>query len=221
MALILANGLRVTILGQWTNGRPIHSVFHFRMTAVTNRVPACAEAAAAVLQAWGTNVVPLIANNYSVASARFVDMSSDSGATGEVTAEPPYTGGNIATVNSPYTGLVMKKLYSGSFRGTRSGRTFFPGISDANVDEDGLVLNSVRDAARTAMVNFLQDCNATSTPNVVDMAMVVAHTPSQLVTQTKEVRIPLKNGVMTSHDVTDFVAAQLESGLKSRIATGG
>lgn len=217
MPLILSQGVRITFQGIWTNGRPINTVWHARVAHITNRAVAVPNATLGVLEAWATHVVPLLPNNYSVQNAHFVDLHTVNGVTGTVSRATPATGGITAAAASPYTGLMVRKLYGSAFRGKRSGRVFLPGLNESQVDEDGIIFAATRDTAVNALVAFAQAANAVVAEDVQDVTLIVAHTPSERVTQTKTISRPLKDGTMSSDDITNFQADAFETGIRRRI----
>lgn len=209
--------MKVSLMGTWSNGRPVHTTWHTRFTAVSNRPAACPEVAADILSAWGTIIVPLIADNYSVAQAHYVDYDSLSGATGDVNATPAYVGGSVSSKTPPNVGIMVRKAIGATTRDARPGRVFIPGISEANVDEDGLVLQSILDQIGVAFQQFLTAVNGSSGPNYVDQSLVVYHTPSIEKTITKTVKVPNPNGIGSGDDITSFVAEQLATGIDRRL----
>lgn len=209
--------MKVSLEGIWSNGRPVHTNWAVRFTATSNRPPACANVAARLLLDWGTIIVPLMANNYSISSAHFVDLDNLSGATGDVVANPGYTGGSSASMTPPNMGVMVRKAIGSTTRDARPGRVFMPGIAEGNIDEDGKVLQSVLDQVGVAFSQFLSSFNSAGIPDVAGQKLVVYHTPSVRKTITKSVMVPNPDGIGSADDITSFVPEPLGTGIDRRL----
>jgi hypothetical protein len=216
--LVLPNGARFSINGVWSGVRPIVTVWHALVTDRGNRTLAMVEAASTIGGFWGTHVVPNIADNYVMQTVSYIDLSSEQGSTGTWVMGAPATGGQGLATESPYNGIVVTKAITDKGRGRRGGRVFIPGIQATELDELGKISDAAQTAAESALTAFMMAVNGYSGTDVSAMQLVVAHTPSSLQTVTKQRRLPLKDGVMTSSQITGFNSAALVSGIRRRIS---
>jgi hypothetical protein len=216
MPLTASDVVRVSLHGFWTNQRPIITVWHVRATGAPNRIDVARGAAQGVLDLWIQHAVPVLVNNYGINSASYVDLDSEQGSTGTVTHAPDAFGGQTATSAGPNVGVMIRKLYSGTFRGTKPGRLFIPGGSEAQIDEDGAISSTALQTAATAIAAFHSAVVGFSSAEVSTMTPVVVHTPSEEVTVTKTIRRPLKSGFMTQNDITSYQAETVSTGIQRR-----
>jgi hypothetical protein len=217
MPLTLLGCGRFDLQGVWSNGAPIITTWHARVAETTNRVTAIRDAAAIIGTHWISHVVPLMPNNYSVSNVHYMDLNSLTGVTGDFPLEPAGVGANPASSVAPSHGMVIKKTFGDLNRATRQGRLFLPGGNEGTVDEDGLILAAQRDLARTALNAFKTAVHGASTPEVSNVRLVVAHTPSEVVEKVVKYRQAKKEGSMTSDDIDDFVASPYVSGIRRRV----
>jgi hypothetical protein len=217
MPLTLLGCGRFDLQGVWSNGAPIITTWHARVAETTNRVTAIRDAAAIIGGQWISHVVPLIANNYSVGNVHYMDLNSLTGVTGDFPLEPAGVGGSASSSVAPSHGVVVKKTFGDLNRATRQGRLFIPGGNEIMVSEDGLIDPTVRENVRTALNAFRTAVHGASTPEVSNVRLVVAHTPSEVVEKVVKYRQAKKEGSMTSDDIDDFVASPYVSGIRRRV----
>lgn len=138
MALVAPSIVRFTINGTYL-GRPTANVLDVLIVdelAPEDRAQGAENYAEYLRGQWTDHVLPLLSSSYSAESVTFVDLDSETGATGrarnEVSPVWPRAGG-ISGV--PYAGSVALLVTKGgnARRGQRQGRWFLPGLSEANV----------------------------------------------------------------------------------------
>lgn len=218
MPVTMPSGAHFTINGVWSNGRPVVTSWHALVTAVADRPTAIADAASRLSTAWFSNIIPILADNYSYDSVSWIDLNSVTGATG-VHTRTPASGTSTGTVSTPpSSGYLVTKGFVGSGRTFRSGRVFMPGLPEGAVDEDGIVSSTNRTTVTAAFTAFLAAFNASApVAGIASCFLVVAHSPSIEVTETKTRRVPDPNGVLAASLISGFTTDALVSGVKRRV----
>lgn len=220
MALTLPNGVRYTIMGVWTNGRPVLTTWHAIVVPTGPRLQAVVNGAAWIGGQWATHVVVNMVNNYSFQRIAYVDLDSTAGSTGEWVLGSNTVGGSVNSSVPPSDGIMVTKVISDKGRGRRSGRVFIPGGSELAVDEDGGIQSGSQTVAEDSLTAFMVAVNGYTDSAIASLRLVVAHTPSEVVTVSKEVTRPLKTGVMSSSTITGFDSSSIVRGIRSRLASG-
>lgn len=218
MPLVLPNGIRITLHGEWTNARPILSVWHAIVTTSIGRNVACQDATGAVASFWADDVVPLLLDNYSISKASWVDLATEDGSTGDIALTTPGVGAVASQGMPPSSGVVVTKTIADGGRGRRSGRIFIPSGQEASADEDGVITALAQANAEQALTAFMVDCNAYTSPNVNSLHLVVAHIPHVAKEITKTIKVPATEGLMSASTITGFVSNATVSGIRRRVA---
>jgi hypothetical protein len=213
----MVQGAHFTIDGAWSNGRPIVTSWHALCSAVSDRPTMLLAAAQRLFDAWKLNILPVLNNSYTLKGVTWLDLDSETGSTGTYSGTPA-NGSLVSTGTDPAAGALVVKNIAGSGRKFRSGRVFVPGAMEADIDEDGNVASATRTSLTAAFAAFLSAVN-TSTPvgAINDLHLVVAHTPSIVVTETKTRRVPDPDGGLLPAVITGFSVKNVRSGQRRRL----
>jgi hypothetical protein len=131
----------VTIQGRQADG-DIANVLHFDMSTATGPT---ADMAKAVLEGWIATILPELTDTTKIDGAHWIDLSSSSGDTGDVTPDSgDVTSGGVHVQPCPPQVAYLLKLVTLSERGVRNGRVYLPGVRMDEVDEHGDVSSTTR-----------------------------------------------------------------------------
>lgn len=135
--------LECAIHGLWTNGRQVTNMLHVHKEpeVAWNLDPGTdLQVIEDVLFGWQEDVMPGLLNNYQIVDMSFIDLGSLDGISGVLAPNPalPLVGGNAAAAPAPNTSLLIHKN-TVSARNQRSGRMYVMALSEADMDENGLV----------------------------------------------------------------------------------
>lgn len=218
MSQTMVLGAFFSLKGTWTNGRPIITTFHGVVVPTGDRPTAIANCAARLNVAWATNILPLLPDNYSFSGCNWVDLATETGATG-VAAHGPMTGGDVSSAGTPpNVGILVTKNFAGAGRNKRTGRVFLPGNLESLVDENGIISSGKVTQINTGFTSFLNAISSGAPPTgVSEFRLVVGHAPSIAHTVTKTVRKPDPDGVLIADTITTMTAQTLVSGIKARV----
>lgn len=152
--LILAPTIvRVTYKMHYTGGRSCDCVMDISLDETgTSREAAVNELVPLLAQPWQDNVLYVLCDNVTFDGIHVIDLDSLDGVTADSGPHSgsPTAGAVSAGQASPQVAyLVHKNTTSG--RGTRPGRTYLPGVSEADVNEDGTVITARKDIINTKM----------------------------------------------------------------------
>ena len=148
----IAPAIQVSVLGTQADG-PWANVFAIHTDVFT---PVASAAAQALLDAYITEILPVLTDSITVSSATFVDLSSSSGDTGEVTPTGGLTlTGGVHTDASPPQVTYLVKLSTIGGRSTRSGRTYLPGVRNDEVSEAGNINGATVTTVTNAYADFM------------------------------------------------------------------
>lgn len=222
MAQTAPNVVRYSLLGRWSNSRPVITVLAYAVADDGTRLAAVSQAAGVVRDAWQTHVMPLIADNYTLEGVSWVDLDAVDGSTGTIGPNSglPADGGSAGlSAASPNTALLVRKNLEGAQRNTRRGRMYLPPGTEGAIDEDGLILGTQITIINAALAAFLTATTITSeVGNVVSMHQVVVHWPSIPDPEAKPPpRIPDPDGVGTPTQVVSLIADQLIATQRRRV----
>lgn len=173
--LIADDVIRFTVMGTYA-GRPWANIWDM---IVNDDTPATRQDAALIvgkriLEGYYQNLRTGIESAVTVQKVRWVDLDSSTGGTGETSDRETGTGsfnglGSSGNPLPPNVALLVKKVTS-SGRGGRHGRSYIPGIPEAN-ENQGSITAGVKTAWQgylDAFFNKIDDNSATtSTPCVV------------------------------------------------------
>lgn len=172
MPLIIPDAERVSILGNQADG-PWAAVYGIATDTATEGATA-QSIAQAVLDSFVLEVLPHLTDSVSVTRATYVDLSSESGDTGEVlpTSGPSLVGGVTVDPLPPQCTYLIKILTTGG-RSVRSGRSFWPGVRSDEVDDRGDITSGTVLTMTTAAEDF-----AASIESLSGATLGVIHRPS-------------------------------------------
>lgn len=140
--------VEVAVIGHWSNSHPVINVLHYQAGVVGPH-----EVADEVRSKWQTSALNPIPNNYTFDMVRYRDRDSEDGATGMIPSNVAQsTQGQAASSALPPNNCALVHKVCLTTSKQRAGRMFFPGISEADVDEDGLVSSGARTGIRTAVL---------------------------------------------------------------------
>lgn len=124
----------------------------------TARADAVLDQAKVIVSAWADHICPLLSDEYSALSVKWVDMNSSDGTTGEVTegtgSSFPQAG---ARGGNPMPGSVAFLIHKqiNASRGSRSGRMFLAGVMES--DTGDTTPNTIIPATIATMTTALED----------------------------------------------------------------
>lgn len=186
MAPMIVPGVcRYTINGTYAD-LPVANVLDMHISGEslgTSREDAIADQGAIIISAWVDHVLGNIVDRYRALSCSWVDMDAADGSTGEITngtgSDFPHFGG-LTSQGQPgnVAWLVHKQLTAA--RGSRAGRMYLAGVSEAATDHDSpnVGLGTFVADINTGLAAFLSAINQESgvgTPSY-DSELVVVHT---------------------------------------------
>lgn len=220
MAQILTTGVRMSIVGHWTNNRAVTNVLHYIVFSDGDRTTAVVNAAGIVILAWQENILPGVADNYTLERLDYMDMHEAAGVTGSVPPNPafPSIGGSIgASAMPPNAAVLVRKNVEGARRNTRSGRLFLPPGDEGGVNEVGTITNTA--AAQARVDGFFADTNLTApAASITEMFMVIPHWPTIVdPSPPKPPRIVDPDGVGTFVRVVGLTVDSLISSQRRRL----
>lgn len=183
MALIVPGVARFSLHGVIID-RPWTCVFDMDIDSggIGGRDDNVADQAMVFLNEWIDHIRPRVATAMTLLGCRWVDLDTATGTTGEATTAtaprvmPSAGTGGTEPMSSNVSLLARKRVRSG--RGIRQGRSYWPGLREANV------LNNVVLAAdvtlwNTALDDFLAGINQSGGTSIggYDSRLVVVHAP--------------------------------------------
>lgn len=186
-ALIWPNAVRFSINGTY-GGRNVANVFDMRIDDVSvgaERDDAIFDQAGDILNAWTTNLLPIVVNDYTALSVSWVDLNSATGTTGtrSSTADETWPQ-NGATSSDPTPGNVaalITKVAPGGGRRSRNGRLYVVGVSETQTDNTnaGNLTSTAVGQYTTAMEAFSSDISNTLLADGYSSNMTVLRTINQ------------------------------------------
>lgn len=183
MTMTVPDVCRFTIHGAWTNSHTVDNVIDMQVDTTGStelRSEAIELIAADIIQNWQSQVMPVLSDNYSVLSCRWVDLDQEDGTTGEVPPDPgePSAGGAANPSSGPQVSYLVKKVTS-SARGQRSGRLYIAGVLELTHDENGVLSFGVGETPtvlQAGLRTFLENVNQPDPgPDTHQCFMVVVH----------------------------------------------
>lgn len=150
------------------------------------------------VDAFCSEIMPVISAAVTAATATFVDLRTADGASGPVTGSTlPEVGGGSGNALAPNTAILVKLQTAGG-RSTRSGRMYLPGVDEDQVTANGEMTSGYQGDVQSAVNDFWTALTAadiipvvnsksstgTYSPNTIT-AMTV---PALLATQRRRLR---------------------------------
>lgn len=169
-----------------TIGRPWVNILdiHIDVDVGESREEAIVDQAEIINQQWPTKVQAVLSPAWSYQGVRWLDLHSlegGSGSTSETsgTLVLPVIGLQAGQGSTPGSSILIKKR-AGATRGTRHGRMFLCGVSEANTEQ---MTFSAVSTLNTGLANALTAINQSSAPLSVgsyNSEIVVVHTPKNV-----------------------------------------
>lgn len=213
------NCARYSIIGSWSNGRPVVTTMEALVVGneAGTRAQEIEQHATVVASAWETHMMSRFTDNYSAAQLDYLDLDSLNGPTGTVFGSLPATGSQVGSSTVPQVAVLATKIIGGTTRGNRSGRFFLPPPAESQIDENGELIGAEFTALNTALQNFYDATTMLSVPPFISVAnLVVVQWPSIEQAQPSK-RVPDPDGVGVPVNVTDIVPAQITSTMRRRV----
>jgi len=168
---------RFTLKHTVSGGRPCYcsvdvSIDEFGST----RHAAIASTATGVRNAWQSNMVPQANVGTTFTGISWVDLDSEDGETGSLSPDGarPLVGMQSGAQTPPNVSGLIKKRVS-SARGTRSGRMYWPPLSEGGVDDAANLASGTRTNLETAAGAFNTAIQAIGVGIVGTVAWRVVH----------------------------------------------
>jgi len=194
MALVVPGVARFSIHGVIID-RPWTNVFDVDINSggIGGRDDNVADQAMIFLNEWIDHIRPRVATAMTLLGCRWVDLDTATGTTGEATVAtaprvmPSAGTGGTEPMSSNVSLLVRKRVRSG--RGIRQGRSYMPGLREANV-LNNVVLAADITSWQTALDDFLAGINQDggSSTGGYDSRMQVVHAPGGVFLSMDEVQ---------------------------------
>lgn len=168
MAWTADNVTEIAVEAVWTNGRSVFNVWHLQREEDDP-----AESTRDFLNNWQDHIVANIADNYTLLGAHYRDRNVEDGVVGFMAPDPgkPTVGtdsGQCAPPNVAY--LVHKHIEATA--GNRPGRAFLVGVTEANANEDGVILAASVTGWNAIWADFLDGLSGAGSNQ-----LVVVHKP--------------------------------------------
>lgn len=179
MPITAPNVVRFSIVGFWTNSRPIVSVFDYHIDTTggtVSRSDAIEAHADDIIENWQSQIMDSFADNYTVDHISYLDLDTVDGPSG---VRPPsgteQTSGPATDAMAPPSMcyLITKSHVGG--RGTKPGRFYQPCVGEATIDENGQVTGGTVTALQTRADAFLANTTQAQPTDDFDAYMVVTH----------------------------------------------
>lgn len=173
--VVASDTIQISMLGRWTNGRPVVNVLHFRIDAEAGSVE-IEDEVQDVVQNWQSQLMDNFANNYTFEGARWMDLRSLDGDTGVVPPDPAErtTGDALQEAADPSTSILVHKNVTAG-RSTRSGRMYLPAPPEGQIDENGVISGANLAGYNADMAAFLANTTQGGIGEAVNRHMVVLH----------------------------------------------
>ena len=200
--LIVNDVIQVSVDGT-IGGRAITNVFHVDASRPINGNSE--SIATKVLAAYQDRLVPLFSTGYTCLGARYIDLDSlvgDSGQVATVAGEPVV--GARADGAPPQVSVLVRKNVSNAPRG-RSWRMFLPPPGDADISGVGLLTATYSNLVQAALDAFRDDIDEEDGPGVSRMNLCCVSYPRS---SSGEVTGPGTAYDLTSYAVQERVATQ-------------
>jgi hypothetical protein len=136
------NVCRFSVLQHWSNGRHVANIIDMEITGVgagTTRADALKDQAEIISDAWVTHMLSHVADNLVMDGVRWLDLDPSFAGTGIDVSDAGATGANSNAAAAPAAAYLIHKNLVGAPRGKRNGRWYWAGVTEPQVDENGLV----------------------------------------------------------------------------------
>jgi len=181
MPLVAPLCVRYTINGT-NNGVNVANILDFNVVPndVTDmsRSHACEVVAKDLVDHWFDDVATLLCSSYTFTGVSWVDLDSETGSVGSVSAGNtvtlPQSGSDDADPYSGQVAVLVQKI-SVNLRGARKGRFYVPGLSEDRVSGNHLNSGFVS-GLNGAFSDFLEHMTSTGTLDTTLYYPVVIHT---------------------------------------------
>lgn len=166
-ALVIPNCLQVAISGTQADG-PWAIVNHWDIEAASTSAEGTAQS---VLDEFVDQVLTHLTNTVTVSKAHYIDLSTATGPTGDVTySGTGSTTGGVGVAPSPPQVAYLMRLNTGGARGTRPGRIYLPGVRSDEVSNSGDVTSGTVTTMGAAVNTWRNNVESDT-----DCSMCVAH----------------------------------------------
>lgn len=135
---IADNVVECSIMGRWTNTKPMVTVLHLYRTEKD-----AVEVAEDVRNNWQDHIVPALPNNYTFDGIRYRDRDELDDSTGFVIPDPAkaLVGAGTSESAPPNCSVLVKKRITTTAQ-KRSGRMYLPPCQENEINEDGTIVAS-------------------------------------------------------------------------------
>lgn len=189
MAPIVAPKICRYTVNQVLGGQPVANILDMRITDETfidPREDTLYDVAGDILNNWDDHIRPAQVNELQCVSVSWIDLDSLDGSRGErqVTSDStwPASGGNATDAAMPaVVSMRVDKATSGG-RGTKSGRMYLAGVSEAHTAADSTQTWTVeaQEGFQQRLDDFLAGIQSEAGPDGREQDLVVIHTRNGL-----------------------------------------
>lgn len=186
MAFAMTYMVRYSLLGRWSNGRPVVNILDMSVRQnpagegvpwiESDRATNIATKAKDIADNWVDHMIPNLTSAYTFEGVGWTDLNSANGSTGQVAPTGgPAVGALGADSQPPQATLLVTKVEGTRSRGTRPGRWYLSAVRDSDIDNNGIVSPTWRLQIDGALEDFRQGVEDQSPVDDLWSVPVVIH----------------------------------------------
>lgn len=152
MPIVAPNTYRLAVVGT-AGGRTWANVFHTQRLG--SSPPEVADAAAILGDAYADTILPLLTDSVTCTGVNYVDLSSLSGDSGTIPWPAAEDSGGDGGAPAPMQVAYLMRWNAAGGRAQRNGRSYFPGVNEQAVLDNGTVETDKLNALTSAANDFI------------------------------------------------------------------